>query len=224
MFLREDGSAIDFDDVRIVAPPTAGEVRRAKGVEPQVWQQALFARHRRLLEHARIVRISDELLDDCVVAIGVLVGYPIAERFWRDTLDLAAQMAPFLVKERRAVRDQVLKIPHLRPVDGRVIDLREHASQEREPDAARDRVRGPDALLVGVRPAWLDTGPAESLVVSAESGHLCCAPGNCRSSAKNSEPQRDLTTGLVARCRQCRNAGQQTRVTRSAPSRRCFVF
>jgi hypothetical protein len=60
------------------------------------------------------------------------------------------------VKESFAIRDQELQIANLRPVNGRVVDLRDNAVPNREPEMAGCGVCRAGTVFVAVRPARLD--------------------------------------------------------------------
>ncbi len=76
------------------------------------------------------MRVGDDLLDyDLVAARPVGVGNPHAEAVLRQVLDRGFQVAMRVVEESLAVGNQKLKIANLRAIDGRVVNLAEHAAR-----------------------------------------------------------------------------------------------
>jgi hypothetical protein len=76
----------------------------------------------------------------------------------RNALHEHSKIPLFFVKESLAIRHKELQITKLRPVYGWVVDLRNNAVPDREPELARGGVRCADAGLVAVRPTRLNAG------------------------------------------------------------------
>lgn len=135
----------------VVAPAAHFEVGGQQREEPKPGEQLRVRFQASVNQDAGQVRIGDDFLDDSVAALAIGGRDPQAERIalhvFAGTLEVA-----FVVEERRAVGDQVLQVAGLRPVDGRVIHLREDAATDGEPDAARRRVGGAHSVLPGGGP------------------------------------------------------------------------
>ena len=152
---------------RGVAPSAAVEMRREQHVDLQSVRPLRFAFDARVNQHARPVRVGDDLLDDAIAPLRVARHDAITERVAADAVDLASQITLLLVKEAFSIGDQELQVPDLRMVDRGVIDFVQDAVREREPDAARIRVRGADPFLRA-------RGPARRNARMPESLHQCC--------------------------------------------------
>jgi hypothetical protein len=65
-----------------------------------------------------------------------------------------------------AVGNEILEIAQLRPVDGRIVDLRNDAVPDGEPEVAGRRVRGAYAGLVAMRPSGFDPRLAKDFLAN----------------------------------------------------------
>jgi hypothetical protein len=83
-----------------------------------------------------------------------------------DALHLYGQIALFLMKKGLAVSDEVLEVAKLRSVDGRVVDLRNDAIPDSEPEMAGRRVRCAYAGFVAMRPSGFDPRLAKSFLAN----------------------------------------------------------
>ncbi len=70
------------------------------------------------------------------------------------------------MEEGLAVGNEILEIAKLRPVNGRVVDLRDDAVPDGEPEMAGPRVRCAYAGLVAVRPSGPDPRLAKSFLAN----------------------------------------------------------
>src|ERR1019366_2546628 len=80
----------------------------------------------------------------------------------RQAFQTSVKMTLFFMEEALAVGDEILKIPKLWPIHGRVVDLCENAVPTGKPDAAGSGVRSSDPVFSAVRPAGLDARPSKS--------------------------------------------------------------
>ena len=117
------------------------------------------------------MRIANNLLGDRVPAVGICIRAAIPECMVRNALHEHSKIPLFLVEEGFAVRDQELQIAKLRPVNGGVVDLRNNAVPDREPEVARGGIRCANAGLVAMRPAGFDSWLTEGFY-SSNSPHL----------------------------------------------------
>src|SRR6185437_14972980 len=137
----------------------AFQVWCAQSEEFQILERCLvFTGEAGTLEQARKVRIADDVLRDGVTAIRARIRAAIAKHMIGDALHLDSQIALFLMEESLAVGNEILEIAKLRPVDGRVVDLRDDAVPDGEPKMTGRTVRCPYAGFVAVRPSGLDAG------------------------------------------------------------------
>ena len=148
----------------------------AQDVEPQPGQQRWIALHLRVLQDAGQQRVGDDLFDKAIPPVGSGIGDTIAQSFWRQPLGRGHEIVLLLVQEVHAIGDQVLKVPQLRTIHGRIVDLGENAVPHREPDAARGGVGRPDGLLVPMSPAGLDARSPKRLL-RAHSSLPCVVRG-----------------------------------------------
>ena len=131
-----------------------------------------------MLQDAGQQRVGDDLFDNAVPPVGIGIGDAIAQGFGRQPLRRGHEIVLLLVQEVLAVGDQVLKVPQLRTIHGRIVDLGENAAPHREPDAARGGISRPYSLLVGMRPAGLDAWSPKGLL-RAHSSLPCIVPVAC---------------------------------------------
>src|ERR1035441_2688836 len=110
------------------------------------------------------MRIADNLFGDGIAAIGIGIGAAIAECMVRNALHEHSKIPLFLVEEGFAVRDQKLQIAKLRPVYGWIVDLRNNAIPNREPEVAGSGIRSTYTGLVAMRPAGFDSGLSEGFL------------------------------------------------------------
>ena len=156
-FLRhQNASSPGKDRVASVACAAYLQMWGAQGEEFEVREKRfVFASDERALEQAGSMWTRYSVFRNGIAAIMVRIDATIAEHMVSDALHLDGKMALLFVKESLAVRNQVLKVANLRPVDGRVIHLRDDAVPDREPQMAGGGVGCTDASLVAMCPAWL---------------------------------------------------------------------
>ena len=82
------------------------------------------------------MRICDYVLGVSVAAFRVLPFNPVSQARWH-ALNVGLKLSRLLMKERLSIGKKKLDIPHLRCVDGRIIDLCHDAVPDGKPDPAR---------------------------------------------------------------------------------------
>src|SRR5580698_597233 len=103
------------------------------------------------------MRVGDDFGDQLVAPLGVGIGQAHAESMLAEVFNFGFEIAMRVVEEGLAVGHQELKIANLWPVKGREIELAQDSARDREPDAARSRVGGPDDILSTMGPARFDS-------------------------------------------------------------------
>jgi hypothetical protein len=145
----------------VFVPSADVEMRGEEREQVQAGEQLLVALDRRVDEHARLMRVGDDLLDDAIAAVAGGAGDAHAERTIAERLEPGHVVAPLVVEERLAVGHEVLQVADLRAVDGGIVDLVQDAGGYGEPHRAAGRVRRADRVLRALRPARGDAGGAE---------------------------------------------------------------
>jgi hypothetical protein len=84
----------------------------------------------------------------------------------RQSFQFGLEVTFFLMKKAFAVRDEILKVPELWPVDCRIIDLRDDPVPEGKPDSAGGCVSSPHSVFSSMGPSGLDAGPSKSFIVA----------------------------------------------------------
>jgi hypothetical protein len=124
---RQHRTRAGFDDVAVVAPATDFEVRRQQDEQPQLRRQFHGRLQAGMHEHAGLVRVRDDFLEDAVASPGLGVGDPKAEGVAVQVFVGVVQVTPLVVAEGGAVRDKVLQVADLGPIDRWIVDLVEDA-------------------------------------------------------------------------------------------------
>jgi GTPase len=93
------------------------------------------------------VRVHDDFLDESVATPAVGVGEAVKQRVLSRTLDFVDQVAPFLVAEGLAVRDEKLQVACVGRIHMRKIDLVNDAVAHGKPDAGTGVVRRSNAVF-----------------------------------------------------------------------------
>src|SRR6202140_1966866 len=114
--------------------------------------------------------VCDDLFDVSVAAFRVLPFNPVSQARWH-ALNVGLQISRLLMEERFPIGEKKLDIPHLRCIDGRVVDLGDNAVPDGKPDSASSRVGGADSILVAVRPTRLQSRPAKCVPICPNSCH-----------------------------------------------------
>ena len=149
----EHFSPVSLHDVSVVAAATDFQVRREQGEEPQFGEHVSVGFQTSVDEHARLMRIGDDLLDDAEPTLGIefvirCPRAPFAKHSWS-----IVQM-PFVVEKGFAIRDEILQVANLRPIHGRIVDFVENAFGDRKPNPTQSGIGGPNSVFV----AALSTG------------------------------------------------------------------
>lgn len=66
------------------------------------------------------------------------------------------------MEKRLSIRDEALQVSDLRVIHCRVVDFRDDAIPQGEPNSARSCIRCPHAVFVAVSPSWLYARSSES--------------------------------------------------------------
>ena len=114
--------------------------------------------------------VCDDLFDVSVAAFRVLPFDPVSQARWH-ALNVGLQISRLLMEERFPIGEKKLDIPHLRCIDGRVVDLGDNPVPDCKPDSASSRVGCADSILVAVRPTRLQARPAKCVIISSNSCH-----------------------------------------------------
>ena len=152
---RQHLPPVGLDHVPVVAPAADFQVRREQREEPQLGEHVGVGLQAGVDEHAVLMRIGDNFLDDAEATLGIDIGDSITQRVRGQALVGVVQMS-FVTEESFPVRDEILQVADLRPINGRVVDLVEDAFGDRKPDPAQSRVSGPHPVLVAACPAGFD--------------------------------------------------------------------
>jgi hypothetical protein len=94
-----------------------------------------------------LMGIADDLFFNPISALRVSAGSVISQSVRFKPHDLAHHVAFLFLEKALAVSDKKLRIADLRPIDCGVVDFSYDAERHREPDSARSRVRGADAVF-----------------------------------------------------------------------------
>jgi hypothetical protein len=107
---------------------------------------------------------------------GAVRGQPAMARFCRPSKVQRSRRrtkVPLLfLKEGPAVCHQVLEVPYLGPIDGRIEDLGDAAVSDSEPHPAVARVGRSYPIPVSLCPARLNAGPSKGILRSDECSRL----------------------------------------------------
>ena len=109
------------------------------------------------------MRIGDDRLLDRVPLLRVDVDDAVAEHVRRERFNRRRGVQALFVREAFTVGDDQLKVANLCAIDGRTVDFRDDAVEQREPHPARSRICRADAVLIRVSPFGLDPGSPEGL-------------------------------------------------------------
>src|ERR1051326_2442768 len=93
------------------------------------------------------MRVADDGLLNAVAPLGVGVRHRVTKRRTLPAFGLSDHVTPLIVKESFSVGDEELEITHLWRIDGREVDLGNHAVGYGVPEAAGNRVRRSDRVL-----------------------------------------------------------------------------
>ena len=77
--------------------------------------------------------------------------------------DLVGEIAPFLVTEHFAVRDEQLQIARVGLISRRIINFIDDPVREREPEGAAGVISSPETFLCAARPARLNPNDQKPL-------------------------------------------------------------
>ncbi len=200
-------------------------------------QVGVVAFEARVDQHARLMRIGDELHHELVAPLSIGVDDSDPESVLPQVLDSRLHVAMGVVKEGFAVADEQLGVANLRAVERREIDLAEDAVGHREPDAARGRICGPDYVLGAMRPSGLDTGrprgrgegfnrchrfftfPRGFFHLSAQqslphASQGCRRAGRCPAKSRQIPPNPAKSAEIPQRCYRPQLRGRETRTRR----------
>src|SRR6266568_1061143 len=108
------------------------------------------------------MRIGEHLLNDPVTAIGLGIRQTVQRAVALRVLNPMLQITLLLVAKSLAIGDEKLKIPRVRLIYARVVNLVDDAVAQCEPDPATGMIGRAQALLGAGCPVWLNAGPAES--------------------------------------------------------------
>ena len=100
------------------------------------------------------MRISKNMLQQTVPASRIRISKPVEKTIMLRILDFVGKIPLLLVAERFAIGNQKLKVPCVRLIYMRVIDLVDDTMAKREPDAAARMISGADSFLCTRSPAW----------------------------------------------------------------------
>ena len=133
-------------------------VREARIVQDVDVELALGERLEAHADHDGVARRVGRVgLDDPVEPVAIGVDLSVAQRLRVEQAHALIGGVLLALAEALAVRDDQLEVAHRRGAQVGVVDLRHPAVVERVPDLARRRVRGPEAVLVGLGPDRLVT-------------------------------------------------------------------
>ncbi len=124
-------------------------------------EQLLIALQSHVHQHHRVVRIADHLLHQRVTPVAIAIMDADRQRVRVDVMELVDQVAPLLMEERLAIRDQELHVANLRPIDGGVVNFVVDPVRDCEPDPAGSRIGRADGVFRAGGPAWFEPGRAE---------------------------------------------------------------
>ena len=131
---HENTLAIGDGDIGVVACTTDLQMGSTESVQLETCKERLILPLNPCpLQQAREVGITDDVLENRVAAIGVCIGAAIPQSMIRDALDPDLQIALLLLKERTAVRHQILQIADLWPVNSGIVDFSDDAVPHRKP-------------------------------------------------------------------------------------------
>ena len=140
---------------RRVACSASVQMRSQQRIHLQPRQQFFISLNLDRNKNHGVVRVANNLLRQAVAAFGIAVHIAHPQRIGMDVLEGRDQVALFFVDKRLPIRQQELHVPHLRPVDGGVVNLVQNAVRTRKPDPAGGRVGRPHRILQARSPSRL---------------------------------------------------------------------
>src|ERR1700686_2981468 len=167
---HEQLTSAGLNHERIVFGAPDIEVRGTQDIRLQTRKPLWIRMDRHSLEETRQMGVCDDLFDVSVAAFRVLPFNPVSQARWH-ALNVGLQISRLLMEERFPIGEKKLDIPHLRCVDGRIIDLGHDAVPDGKPDPTGSRVGRADPILVAVRPTRLKARPAKCVIISSNSCH-----------------------------------------------------
>ena len=103
------------------------------------------------------MRVGEHVFYEPIAALTLRICEAVKEAITLWIFDQVIQVSPFLVAKCLAITHEKLKVPCVRLIDARVINLIDNAVTEREPEAATCVICRPDAFLRAGSPARLDS-------------------------------------------------------------------
>src|SRR4029077_6447934 len=100
------------------------------------------------------MRISENILYQTIPTSRIRISKAVEKTIMLWILDLVSKVPFLFVAERFAIGNQKLKVPCVRLIYMRVIDLVDDTMAKREPDATAGMVGGADSLLRTRSPPW----------------------------------------------------------------------
>ena len=133
---RQHFSPVGLDHVPVVSPAANFQVRREQREEPQLGEQLRVGLQAGMDEYTVLMGVGDNFFDDPVATVRIDVDDSIAQRAGGQALVGVVQVS-FVAKKRLSIRDKILQIANLRPIDGRIVNLVEDAFGDRKPNPAQ---------------------------------------------------------------------------------------
>ena len=96
--------------------------------------------------------------------LGIGVGVAVAKSMTGKTLADGFQVALFFMEKSLSIRDEALQVSDLWVIHCRIVDFRDDAIPQGEPDSARSCISRSHSVFVAMSPSWLDARSSESAV------------------------------------------------------------
>src|SRR4029450_212031 len=113
------------------------------------------------------MRMSKNMLHQTIPALRLRIREPVKKSVSFRVLDPVGKVPLFFMAERFAIGNEKLKVPCVRLIYMRIIDLIDDTMAKREQDAAARMIGGAESFLRTRSPAWRSSRRAKCHLISS---------------------------------------------------------